>query len=195
MPAPLSNLMSAIDAPVSSLRQSIFSEMPLSDFSRHGIASDWMRISWRLGAPSGSCVMEASIARVFVVRRSGRGPGDGFHLYQAREIRHVRCVGQPVHFAHVVDEDIGAGGLVGGDLPAGDRLDLVGAAAQREHEVRMIVDMEAERFSRLKLDLPDAYEVVLQENAVADLAQRDAALGRHLESVFVVHPSDPGLRE
>src|ERR1035441_7613801 len=61
MPAPLSNLMSAIDAPVSSLRHSIFSCTPLSDLSRHGTLSDWIRISWRSGAPAGSCVMKASL--------------------------------------------------------------------------------------------------------------------------------------
>src|SRR5262245_32965302 len=56
MPAPLSNLIRAIEAPVASSRQSIFSCTPLSDFSRHGIDSDWTRISSSLGAPSGSMV-------------------------------------------------------------------------------------------------------------------------------------------
>jgi len=35
MPAPLANLMSAIEAPVSSSRHSIFSKTPASDFSCH----------------------------------------------------------------------------------------------------------------------------------------------------------------
>src|ERR1700719_2300036 len=57
MPAPLSNLIMAIEAPVSSFRHSIFSDTPLSDFSRHGIASVWTRISSRLGAPAGILTM------------------------------------------------------------------------------------------------------------------------------------------
>src|SRR5688572_20290298 len=60
MPEPLANRISAIDAPVSSLRHSIFSEMPFSDFSRHGILSVSIRISSSLGAPSGSFTMRAS---------------------------------------------------------------------------------------------------------------------------------------
>ena len=49
MPAPLANRISAIDAPVSSLRHSIFSEMPFNDFSRHGILSVSTSISCEIG--------------------------------------------------------------------------------------------------------------------------------------------------
>src|SRR5262249_4166735 len=65
MPAPLSNRISAIEAPVSSLRHSIFSWMPASDFARHGICSDWIRISARLGASGG---MFIDLARVLLKR-------------------------------------------------------------------------------------------------------------------------------
>src|SRR5437763_14735882 len=57
MPAPLANLIIAIDAPVSSLRHSIFSEMPFSDFSRHGIFAVSTSISSRFGAPSGRLII------------------------------------------------------------------------------------------------------------------------------------------
>src|SRR5689334_18041218 len=66
MPAPLANLISAIDAPVSSLRHNIFSEMPFSDFSRHGSLPVSIRISSSLGAPSGSLTMASS----FVISRT-----------------------------------------------------------------------------------------------------------------------------
>jgi hypothetical protein len=38
IPAPLAKRISAIEAPVSSLRHSIFSEMPFKDFSRQGMS-------------------------------------------------------------------------------------------------------------------------------------------------------------
>src|SRR3954470_12698091 len=53
MPAPFSNLLSEIVAPVASSRQSIFSWRPLSDLARQGTSFVWMRISVRLGAPFG----------------------------------------------------------------------------------------------------------------------------------------------
>src|ERR1043166_7977275 len=60
MPAPLANLIIAIEAPVSSLRHSIFSEMPFSDFSRQGSFPVSTRISSSFGAPSGSLTMASS---------------------------------------------------------------------------------------------------------------------------------------
>src|SRR4051794_36530697 len=57
MPAPLANRIIAIEAPVSSFRHSIFSEMPFSDFSRHGIFAVSSRISSSAGAPAGNWTM------------------------------------------------------------------------------------------------------------------------------------------
>src|SRR5258708_37048532 len=81
MPAPLSNLMSAIDAPVSSLRHSIFSCTPFSDFSRQATLSDWIRISSRLGAPSGSLVIGTSFrVGVMVGGKPGAEDRQGIRL-------------------------------------------------------------------------------------------------------------------
>src|SRR6185312_2078503 len=87
MPQPLANRIIAIEAPVSSLRHSIFSEMPFSDFSRHGTFSVSSRISSSLGAPCGSWTMmmlflldrqflEIHRERVHALR-PGRGDLDG----------------------------------------------------------------------------------------------------------------------
>ncbi|MNL44964.1 hypothetical protein D3C87_1675760 [compost metagenome] len=54
MLAPLANLISAIEAPVRSSRQSIFSATPASDFSRHSMVAVAIRISSREGAPGRS---------------------------------------------------------------------------------------------------------------------------------------------
>jgi hypothetical protein len=53
MPAPASNLISAIDDPSFSSRQSIFSEMPASDFARQGMSLLCNSTSSRLGMPAG----------------------------------------------------------------------------------------------------------------------------------------------
>jgi hypothetical protein len=53
MLAPLENLISPIDAPVDSSRQSIFSETPASDFSRQVMVLDWIKISSSEGMPVG----------------------------------------------------------------------------------------------------------------------------------------------
>src|ERR1700751_1627174 len=95
MPAPLSNLIRAIDAPVSSLRHSIFSWMPLSDFSRHATLSDWIRISSRPGAPLGRFIVW------YLVSGQGApqgvqvlwGPSHRLELDQPRQIGDVRPVG------------------------------------------------------------------------------------------------------
>src|SRR6516165_12762748 len=49
MLAPLSNLMSAMLAPVASSRHSIFSDTPCSDLGRHGMSLLCMSTSSRLG--------------------------------------------------------------------------------------------------------------------------------------------------
>src|SRR5436190_1323304 len=160
MPAPLSNLMSAIDAPVVSLRHSIFSCTPLSDFSRQATFADWIRISSRLGAPSGSLVMVASyrvgvmgggkpgdVADARLACCRSRAPGHRFHFDQPREIRHRRFVGEPVDGAHFIDEDERARGLLRRDLLAEDGLDLVLAAAERDDEIRVIVDVKINRLA------------------------------------------------
>src|SRR5215471_6775418 len=53
MPAPASNLISAIDDPPVSSRQSIFSEMPASDFARQGMSLLCSSTSSTLGIPAG----------------------------------------------------------------------------------------------------------------------------------------------
>src|SRR6185437_10749472 len=71
MPAPLSNLISAIEAPVASSRHSIFSCMPLSDFSRHGTESVLIRISSSLGILSGNFVMACPTLCLFQAAAEG----------------------------------------------------------------------------------------------------------------------------
>src|SRR5262245_5992805 len=90
MPAPLANRMSAIDAPVASLRHSIFSAMPTSDFSRHGMASLWIRISSSLGAPAGSI---------------GISGASRFDLDEHVAIGPVAAIAQLVHLAAVAPDD------------------------------------------------------------------------------------------
>ncbi len=47
----------------------------------------------------------------------------------------------------------------------------------------MIVDMEVDGLAGIEPHLPDPDVLVLQDDAVADLAERDAALGRRLYSI------------
>src|ERR1700687_1007645 len=51
----------AMEAPVASSRHNIFSEMPFSDFSRHGIFPVSTRSSSSFGAPSGSLTIVPSL--------------------------------------------------------------------------------------------------------------------------------------
>src|SRR5579875_324262 len=67
MPAPFAKRIRAIDAPVASSRHSIFSATPLSDFSRQGIPSLWIRISAGSMAPPRICLamVSPSLMRCF----------------------------------------------------------------------------------------------------------------------------------
>ena len=85
-----------------------------------------------------------------------------------------------MHGAHLVDEDEGAERLLGRDLLAEDGLDLVLAAAERDDEIGMIVNVEIVGLAGLEPDLPDPDELVLEQDLLADFAKRDAAIGRGL---------------
>ena len=49
------------------------------------------------------------------------------------------------------------------------------------------------RLARLEPDLPDPHLIVLEQDLLADFAELDAAIGRGLQSEFVVHGSCPIL--
>src|SRR5579871_2342462 len=126
-----------------------------------------------------------------LIRSPSCAPGHRFHLDQPRQIGDARFVGQPMHRTHLIDEDGVAEWLVGRDLLPRDHLDLVLAATERDHEVRMIVDVERDRLAGLELHLPHADVVVLEQQRGADWPELDAALGGGFEPVFVVHARAP----
>src|SRR5215471_11155788 len=130
IPAPLSNLMRAIEAPVSSLRHSIFSWMPLSDFSRQANLSDWIKISSRLGAPSGRSIVVTSWCSAVrthdvIEPRASRLPRHRFQFDKAREVGDAGFVCEPVNRPHLVDEDKRAHGLMRRNRLTENRLDFV----------------------------------------------------------------------
>src|SRR5215211_3030494 len=208
MPAPLTNLIRAIDAPVSSLRHSIFSWMPLSDFSRHGNEAVFMRISSSAGMFLGSfviagpdlCLSERAAERSSAsVWRGNRGipcagrfdgrlcgrPAHALELDQPRQVADLVAIGQLVHRSHLVHEHGRAERLVGYPLVAEDRLDLVLPAAERYHDIGVVVDVEVEGFARCEIELPNPHEFVLEHDPLANLAELDAPFGGGLDPVLV----------
>src|SRR5262249_55771414 len=93
--------------------------------------------------------------------------------------------------ADFVDEHVGADRLAGRNLLAEDRLDLVLAAAERDDQIRMIVEMEVDALGGIEPHLPHADVIVLEQQRLADRAKLDAAFPRGLESIRV-HLSHPG---
>src|SRR5258708_954373 len=170
MPDPFSNLISAIEAPVSSFRHSIFSCTPLSDFSRQGMESALMRISSSFGVSLGRSFGSVVMACDPSVRR----PADALELDEPRQIADVRTIGQPMHRPHLVHEHDRAERLVGRYLVAEDRLDLVLAAAERNDDIGMKVDGEIDGLPGIEVDLPDPHVLVLQRDALAAPAERVA---------------------
>src|SRR5712691_10110575 len=118
MPAPLANLMSAIDAPVASSRHSIFSETPPSDLSRHGMSPLWTRISSRLGAPGGSFTIAASNGAASLRRLAPRAWMEGV----------VKLGALPLRTEHA---------LLGGEIVG--RADRVAASAHPAHALEVYV--------------------------------------------------------
>ena len=55
----------------------------------------------------------------------------------------------------------------------------------------MMMDMKVYGFARVEAHFPDPDVIVLEDDAVADRAERDAALGRLLHSIAIRHLLHP----
>ena len=83
-----------------------------------------------------------------------------------------------MHGPHFPDERKRPGWLVGLDLLAEDGLDVIFAASERDHQIWVIMDVELVGFAWLEPNFPDADKLVLEQDPLPDLAQRDAAVSR-----------------
>src|SRR5579862_206473 len=92
-----------------------------------------------------------------------------------------------MHGTHLVDEDSRAKRLLGRDLLAEYGLALVFAAAEGNHQIRVIVDVKVDGLAWIKVDLPDAHVFVFQHDPLTNLAQGDAARSGFFKSIFVRH--------
>src|SRR5512136_2154928 len=93
--------------------------------------------------------------------------------------------------AHLVHKHGRAERLVRHALVAEYRLDLILSPAQRNNDVRVIVQMKILNLAGFEIDFPDAHVVVLEHDALPDFAKLDTFFGCRLETGLVTHDARP----
>ena len=92
---------------------------------------------------------------------------------------------------HFIDEHEGAGRLVCRNYLSKDCLDFVFAAAKRNDDIGMVVNVKVNDLSRFEPNFPHADILVLKQEFVADFVQGDPAIRRSLKPEFVIHRIGP----
>ena len=75
-----------------------------------------------------------------------------------------------MNLPHFIDEHERAGRFVCRNLSSKDRLDFVIAAAQRNDQIGMVVNVEIDGLARLKSDFPETNIFVLKQEGIADFS-------------------------